>query len=265
MADERSYANGRFVLDVDGWRVGFVKKVSGWAMEADVVSHDMGPSNIQKKNVANIKWTPLKCTFGIGMGKGMADWIKAAFDMSFLTKTATLTSGDFNYKAMSEVTGTGGLITSFTCPKLEGSSKDAAYFELESEWETVRYAKPAPNDIRGDIAPKQKAWLCSNFRVEIGNLPTNRVSSVDSWTWKCGVVADQIGTNREATKHPTKLTVPDIKLTISSADQKPWQEFAKKWFIDGHHLEGDELNGRIVFLDPNMKDELGEVVLHNVV
>lgn len=27
-------------------------------MEADIVSNDLGPDNVQKKHVANIKWTP---------------------------------------------------------------------------------------------------------------------------------------------------------------------------------------------------------------
>ena len=68
---------GRFALDVDGYNVGFLKKFSGLAMEADIVANDLGPDNVQKKHVANIKWTPGKATVGIGMGKGMYDWIKA--------------------------------------------------------------------------------------------------------------------------------------------------------------------------------------------
>jgi hypothetical protein len=264
MAEQRSHSAGRFVLDVDGWRVGYMKKCGGLGMEADIVTHDLGPSNIQKKNVATIKWAPLKFSVGVGMGKGCADWIKAAFDMSFLTKNATMTSGDFNYKAMSQVTALNGLITSVTCPKLSGDSKEAAYFDIEAEFEQVRHSKGGGEDIRGDIASKQKAWLCSNYKIEIGNLPCNRVASIDSWTWKCSVTSDQVGIFREHTKHPCKLTVPDLKLAISYADHDAWAQAAKKWFVDGHCLEGDEMNGRIVFLGPDMKEELGEVVLHNV-
>ena len=70
------------MLDVSNYNVGFLKKFSGMAMEADVVANDLGPDNIQKKHVANIKWTPGKATVGIGMGKGMYDWIKQSFDKS---------------------------------------------------------------------------------------------------------------------------------------------------------------------------------------
>ncbi len=264
MADQRSHTAGRFSLDVDGYNVGFLKKFSGMAMEADIVANDLGPDNVQKKHVSNIKWTPGKATVGIGMGKGMYDWIQAAFDKGYLTKNGAFTSADFNYKAMSRLDFMNALITSVTVPKLDGASKDAAYFDVEFEAEQVRWSKGGGEDIRGKIGPKQKAWLCSNFRVEIGGLPCSRVATVDSFTWKCSVSADQIGIFREPTKHPAKVTVPEIKLTISSADHDAWAQAAKKWFIDGHHLESDEMHGRIVFLDPNMSDELGEVELQNV-
>jgi len=264
MADQRTYTGGRFSLDIDGFNVGFLKKFSGLAMEADVVSNDLGPDNVQKKHVANIKWTPGKATVGIGMGKGMYDWIKASFDKGYVTKNGTFTSADFNYKAQSQLTFMNALVTGVTVPKLDGSSKDAAYFDVEFDPEQVRWAKGGGEDVRGKIGPQQKAWLCSNFKVEIGSLPCSRVATVDSFTWKCSVAADQIGIFREPTKHPAKVTVPDLKLAVSYADHDVWAQAAKKWFVDGHHLETDEMNGRIVFLDPNMKDELGEIELHNI-
>jgi T4-like virus tail tube protein gp19 len=264
MADQRTFTAGRFSLDVDGYNVGFLKKFSGMAMEADIVSNDLGPDNVQKKHVSNIKWTPGKATVGIGMGKGMYDWIQAAFDKGYMTKNGAFTSADFNYKAMSRLDFMNALITSVTVPKLDGSSKDAAYFDVEFEAEQVRWSKGDQSDIRGKIGPKQKAWLCSNFRVEIGSLPCSRVATVDTFTWKCSVAPDQIGIFREPTKHPAKVTVPEIKLSISHADHDAWAQAAKKWFVDGHHLEGDEMTGRIVFLDPNMTDEIGEVELQNV-
>src|SRR3954469_4279264 len=111
MAEQRSHTAGRFSLDVDGYNVGFLKKFSGMAMEADIVSNDLGPDNIQKKHVSNIKWTPGKATVGIGMGKGMYEWMKRSFDKGFITKNGTFTSADFNYKAQSSLTFFNALIT----------------------------------------------------------------------------------------------------------------------------------------------------------
>ena len=264
MADQRSHTSGRFSLEIGNYNVGFLKKFSGLSMEADVVTHDLGPDNVQKKGVSTIKWTPGKATVGIGMGKGMYDWIALSFSKAYEPRNGAFISGDFNYKAQSRLDFRDALITSVTVPKLDGSSKDAAYFDVEFDAEKVEWSKGGGEDIRAKVGPKQKAWLCSNFRVEIGDLPTQRVASVDSFTWKCSVAPDQVGIFREPTKHPAKVTVPDIKLSISQADYHPWAAAAKKWFVDGQHLEDHEMTGRIVFLDPNMKDELGEITLLNV-
>ena len=263
MADQRTYTAGRFMLDINGENAGYLKKFSGMAMEADIATNDLGPDNVQKKHVANIKWTPGKATIGIGMGSECYKWIKAAFDKGYVTKNGALTSADFNYKAQSTMSFQNALITSLTVPKLDGSSKDAAYFDLEFDAEQVRWEKGDGKDIRGKVGPKQKAWLCSNFRLEMGDLPTTRVASIDSFTWKCSIAQDQVGGFREPTKHPAKVTVPDLKLSISMADYDAWAKKAKAWFVDGHHLEGDEMNGRIVFLGPDMQETLGEITLSN--
>jgi len=264
MADQRTYTAGRFLLDIDGSHVAHLKKFDGLAMEADVAASGLGPDNVEKKNVANIKWTPGKATIGIGMGKGMQDWIQASFDKGYITKNGSFTAADFNYKAQSELTFMNALITGVTCPALDGSSKDNAYFDIEFQPEQVRWAKGSGASIQGNLGVKQKAWLCSNFRFELGGLPCSRVAKIDSWTWKCAVTADQVGIFREPTYHPAKVTVPDLKLSISMADHDAWAQAARKWFVDGHHLEGDEMSGRIVFLGPDMKEELGEVELQNV-
>ena len=253
------------MMDIAGFNVGFLKKFSGLAMEADIVSNDLGPeSAVQKKHVANMKWTPGKATVGIGMGSGMYSWIKAAFDKGYATKDGAITSADFNGKAMSVIEFKHALITGVTVPKLDGSSKDAAYFDVEFDCEQVRWAKGDGKDLSAKLAPKQKAWLCSNFKAEVGKLPCDRVATVDSFTWKCAVAADQVGIFREPTKHPAKVTVPDLKFGISSADFAAWADAAKSWFVDGNHLEGNEMDGALIFLNPNMKDELGRVTLKNM-
>jgi hypothetical protein len=261
---DRSFTSGRFALDVGGYNVGFLKKFSGMAMEADIVANDLGPDNEQKKHVSNIKWTAGKATVGIGMGKGMYDWIKQSFDKSYSMKNGWLVSGDFNYKAQTRLDFEDALITEVVVPKLDGSSKDAAYFDITFEPERVRWSKGGQEDIRSNIGVKQKAWLCSNFRYEMEPLPTSRVASIDSFTWKCAIAADQIGIHREPTKHPAKVTVPDLKVSISMADHQAWADDARKWFIDGNHEDGNEYTGRIVFLGPDMKKELGDITLTHV-
>ena len=150
-------------------------------------------------------------------------------------------------------------MTSMTFPKMDGSSKDVAYFDLEWEAETVRWLRGDNSDLRRPIAPQQKAWLCSNFRFEMGGLPCNRVATIDSYTWTCAMVRDRIG----ETKRPAAVTVPNIIVEVSMADYDAWFQAAKKWFIDGHHEANDEMSGAIVFLGPDMKTEIGPLSIPN--
>jgi len=253
------------MMDISGYNVGFLKKFSGLAMEADITTNDLGASNIQKKHVSNIKWTPGKASVGIGMGKGMYDWIKQSFDMGYAAKDGAVTAADFDYKAQSVIEFKHAIITGVTIPKLSGDSKDGGYIDVEFDAEMVRHTNGGGQVIQaGKTGSKQKAWLCSNFAVEVGKLPCKRVASVDSFTWKCAVAQDLVGTTREPTKHPAKLTVPDIKLAISYADHQAWADQAKAWFIDGMHLEENEMDGAVIFMGPDQKKELGRVTLKNM-
>jgi hypothetical protein len=263
MTGQRAFSGGSLMLDINGTNAGFIKKFSGLAMEADIVSDELGPDNVQKKHVASIKWTPGKATIGIDMGSECYQWIKAAFDKGYAARNGSITAADFNYKAVSVQTFRDAVITSLTVPRLDGSSKEAVCFDLEFETEQVRWSPGGGEEIPGRPDSKQKAWLSSNFRVEMGGLPCARVASVDAFTWTCAVASDQPGIVREPTRHPARVTVPDIELSISMADYAAWADAARKWFLDGRHLEGDEMQGRIVFLAPNMKDELGGIDLIN--
>ena len=81
------------MLDINGESAGFVKKFSGFAMEADIVSNALGPDNVQKKHVARTRWTPGKATIGIGMGNECYQWIKAAFDKGYVDQERVVHRG----------------------------------------------------------------------------------------------------------------------------------------------------------------------------
>jgi hypothetical protein len=260
----RSYTAGNFTLDIDGYNVGYLKKFSGGGMKADIVTNKLGPDNVEKKHVVKIVWEDFKFDVGVGMGVGCYEWMRAAFRKEFLTKQATLTAADFNHKATSEMQLIDCLITEITIPKMDGGSKDAAFFSISAKPERVRHVKAGGQDIRAKIGPAQKAFLCSNFRLEIGNLPCNRVKSVDSMVFKCSVVPDDVGIFRESTLHPAAVVCPNMKVTWSYADFEELNKAAHEWFVAGKHLEGDEMEGRLVFLDPNMKDEIAELTMHNI-
>jgi hypothetical protein len=266
MADSgkgRSYSPGNYHVDIDGFAVSYIKKFEGMAMEADIVSNDLAPDNMQAKHVANIKWTPGKISVGAGMGQGMYNWIKQSFDKAYVPKNGTVTVADFDFNAQSQLTFQNALITSVGFPALKGEAKDAIYLDVEFQPEIVRWTKGDGKKVTGKYGVKQKAWLGANWRFEMGGLPCQRVASVDAFTWKCECSPDQVGITREPTYHPAKVTTPDIKISVSMADYDAWANAAKSWFVDGNHLAANEMQGSITLLGPDMKKEIGRIDLKN--
>lgn len=263
MPDPQVSMGTRFAIDIAGANAGYVKAFDGLQLEADIVTSGLEPENIQKKHVAAVRWTPAKASIGIAMGKEMYGVIQRALQSGQKPFDGTLYLADFNYRVQTSLAFAGGILTEVAFPKLDGSSKEAGYFDLEWDVEAVRWLKGDNSEIRGKIPPKQKTWLSSNFRFEMGGLPCNRVAAVQSFTWKCSVEADQVGSFREPTRRAGKVTVPNIKVEISMADYDAWAQEARKWFIDGQNQEQDEMAGAIVLLGPDMKTEIGRVTLKN--
>ena len=261
---ERSFTAGKFAFELDGTRVGFLQNVSGGSMTAELATHKMGPHNSEKKNVTTIKWTPVKIRTGIGMSRGLYQWIQAAFDMGVLYKNGAVTVADFNYKAQRRMDIMNMLMTKVTMPTLDGESKETGYFDIEMQPEQCRWIKEGGQDVRGLIGPKQKGWHCANWRLEIGGLPTKRVAKVEGLAWECKTTFDWIGDSRENTAHPVATTVTDWTIHVSMADIEPWQAKAKQWFVDGHCLEGDEMTAALTLMSPNFATEFGRIEMLNV-
>jgi hypothetical protein len=125
-------------------------------------------------------------------------------------------------------------VNAVTFPALDGASKEPALMSVEFA---------APPD-------KAKQWLASNFRVEIGSLPCERVARIDAFTWTCA--AD--GT----------VSVPDVRLVVSRADLGPWEDAARRWFLDRDYRDKHEMNGRITLLAADGKGALATIELGNV-
>jgi hypothetical protein len=248
----------RFALAVMGANAGPLKSFDGLDMTAEIVTTDT-PGG-QKKQVANVRWTPAKATIGIAMGKELYAIIQQAFKAQPKRFDGALQIASVDYKVQSSLDFSNAILTAMTFPKCDGSSREPAYFDFEWEAESVRWRKGDNSDIRPAVVPAQKQWLCSNFRFEMGGLPCNRVATIDSFAWNYVLEPAHAG---ELLKHPGRVTIPNITVDVSMADYDAWAEAARKWFVDGQNEDNDEMSGAIVFLATDMKTELGRVTLRH--
>jgi hypothetical protein len=70
-----------------------------------------------------------------------------------------------------------------TFPFCDIDSKDPGGLDVVSAGDVSPGKSSVDLQSAKQTAKKQKAWLCSNFRLTIGNLPCSRVSHIDSFTW----------------------------------------------------------------------------------
>lgn len=261
---QNNHVGAHYALDIGGLPVDSLKTLSGLDLQADIASNDLGTGASPKKHVANVAWSPARASIGMGMGQAMYEWMKQAFAQGAARASGTLATGDVNFKQRSLLTFQDALLTSITVPRLDAASKESGAFDVEFAPDTVRWAKGDGSDIRHSHGVKQQPWVCSNFRFSLGTLPCARVASIESFTWRCEVPTDLDGVFRDPTKRPAKVTVPDLRVSISQADYDAWSQAARAWFVDGQHLEGNEMDGVITLLTPDLQTPLGEIVLGNV-
>ncbi|MCA9675090.1 MAG: hypothetical protein H6709_20790 [Kofleriaceae bacterium] len=263
MADARNHSAGHYMLSLDG-EPSIVRKFDGGNISAEVVVHNMGPTNVQMKHISTLKFEPFTLEIGMSMGKSLYEWIQASFDMAHIRKNGYMAAADFNYKAKSYRHFRDALITEVGFPALSGASKDPAYFTVKFDPEEITYAPGDDAALKGVVNTKQKKWLASNFRVKIGDLPCASVSEVAAFSWKQGTVEDAVGEFRVNAKEPSKVEVPNINLTIGAKDLKPWSDWFTEFVIKGNNGQEAELSGTIEYLSPNTGEVLGAVELFNV-
>ena len=260
---ERSYTAGRFAFGIDGEFAGFIRKCSGGVTKGELVTHKLGPSNFERKHLATISHEPLTIEISMGMGLPLWRWIKDSWGRTFRQKTCELLTCDFNHKVMAVRVFEEAYIKKVTVPSLDGSNKDPGYFTVELDPVAIRY-EPGKGTIEGNEKVGSKKWLCSNFRLDIDGLPCKRVAKIDSFTWEQKIVPDEIGDEREYQKEPSSLTIPNLKLTISMADYEPWYAWFRSFVIDGKCTNSDEKTGTLVFLGPDLQEELGTITFMNL-
>jgi len=110
-------------------------------------------------------------------------------------------------------------VSALGIPALDASSKEAGFFDifLEDPLRAFDGSSPATKAEK-ELAKKQKAWLCSNFRIEI-NGHSSRVNKVEA------IVIKQIAADLDGDSFPD-LIAPDITLTLDLADAGPYRQ----WF-----------------------------------
>lgn len=264
-ADARSYVSGNFALELGGANTGFLKSVDGGEIRGEVVNEVGSATYYQKKHIGNVKYGEFTAQLGLSMSKSVYDWISSSLGGSHERKSGAIVAADFRLVEQSRREFKDALLTEIGFPAMDASSKDTAYLTIKfAPDRTIRKQGSGGQLSAAPAGKQQKQWLPSNFRFELKGLPTARVSKIDAFTIKQTVATDDIGETRDPVKEPGKLEFPNLTLTLAAADAAPWEAWHEDFVINGNNEEAKEKSAAIVFLSPNLQDELGRVELHGV-
>ena len=78
------------------------------------------------------------------------------------------------------------------------------------------------------------------------------------------IAEDQVGDGREPERRPTTVEIPNLRVTFAEATAQTWVDWFDDFVVRGRSGDVEEKSGSIVFLAPNLTDELGRVTLENV-
>ena len=263
MAGTRTFAAGSYFFNLEGVKCGFVKAVDGGGVSAEVIEEKVGPDYFTKKHIGQPKYEDVVLTIGFDMVQNVYDWIAASWKQNYARKDGSVIVTDASLQAKSERQFFHALISEVTIPALDASSKDAAYLTLKYSPEYTRAVKAA-GKLVAPKQPMQKRFVASSFRLELDGIDCTKVSKIDSFTVVQTVTQDDIGQGRDIVKEPGKLDFPNLRVTLAEAGAATWSQWFDDFVIKGNNDESKEKGGRIVFLAPDLKQELGRIELLNV-
>ncbi|MCH8063529.1 MAG: phage tail protein, partial [Chloroflexi bacterium] len=280
---DRTFTSGlRVEVSIDGKPVGFARSVEGGTIVGQVESLQIATDHhVQNKHIAAIGYEDLSLRIGLGMGKDIYKWIDESFQgvsKDPHEKQVEIIATDLNGNPLSVRGFVNARLTEVTIPALDGASKEPCYLSLVLRPDLIIYDPEGAGIIGEDPITSGLAiqkWLCSNFRFNLGSLPTGKISNIEPLTWKLSETLPDIPKEGDLPPgdvikpspgpcaplpigaDPSKVQVPNLLLTISVADIGPWVEWHQSFIIDEKCTDTDELSGKLEFLAPNLLDVLG--------
>lgn len=264
-----SYTAGNFELTIDDESkktTAYLKSVDGGFIKAEIVDESVGAAIHHVKHTSLASIEPFSIEFGLAGAKAVLKWIQASWNREFSRRNGQVTHADFNLKQTFIHEFSDALIMETTFPALDGGSKDAAYLKVKFQPERVNTQTKAGSNINDQNVPgRQKAWLCSGFRLKIDNVAdTEFANKIESFTIKQGIKGHYSGADRFPQIEPTKIEFPNIVGTIAAAKGGGMQTWYEQCVANGMSDDKSVKQGALEFLAPDKATVLFRITLHDV-
>jgi len=253
---QRSYAEDRFAVEIDGVNAGFVRSVEGGNASSDVITEKLGPDGIRHKHIAGVKYEDVAITCGVGMSKALYSWVAATLTgTTHLRKDGAIIGSDYTLSEVSRLNFYHALMSEVAFPALDSGAKDAAYLAVRMSPEYVRRVSGSRGKIGSGSGPAKgqarKQWLRNGFRLDIPGLVTSAVTKIDAITVRQVVEQQPIGELRDYEKQPAYLDVSDLAVELAESHAESFYDWIEDFVVKGNSGANAEKNGTLQYLAPN--------------
>jgi hypothetical protein len=200
-----------WVLSVEGSVVGTVGSVEGGSIRSEVVEVPVGAGGAIRKRIGSVQFEPFVLRIGLGLGKGLFEWIAATLDRQVVRKDVILHQVD--PESRRETGGfeiTDCLLTSVKLPQLGPAEKRPGWIELTIAPEGVKRQAGSGAQVGTKQTPDPLSP--STARLEISRIgPVSGMTSLAPWTFARGVKTDE----EHGGHMPTKADLGNLLLTLA--------------------------------------------------
>lgn len=248
-------AAGKFALELDGKAAGLLPAVQGGNVVADVREFTSGTDGIPQKMLGDLRYEEITMMVGLGMDAALWEWVGHMVGRKPVPMDGAILFADANSNLVRRMEFKKAWLSEVTLPTLDAASKDTGLMTIKLRPEST-VLKPATGQLPNPSLAKQKAWLVSNFRLQVGSSPCERVSKIEALTIKQGITEYRDGTDGSVRLLPGKLEFPNLVATFSAVDAGAWQAFFDDFVLAGNNGPADELGGSLELLAPDLKTVL---------
>lgn len=258
----RGYSGANFALEIEGAFAGYIRKCDVGKMKGELATQNLGPTLRQKKQITKMSWDKISFECGVSHSNALGTWMQETFKNNHVRKNGAVIMYDHNMNAMRRCDFTDAHLVEIGMPTFDAKGKDALYFNLSLQPETIRFTDGG-GKINPMIGAKQKLHQNTNFRVSIPGIDTKFVHKFECPKYTLKVVEHAVGEHLESMYEPASVEVGDCKVTISAHEYKKLYDDALKFLTLGERSEQAEKSIILEILGPNGKDVIIDFTFEN--
>jgi len=238
------------VLELDSKRVAMLYAMEGGGPSGAVVL-EKSVDPFTKRHVASVKYEEIAVKLDLPLDKQLAAWVGDTCKGKVSRRDGAIAVADASVKTEHWRTEfTNATLVEVGWPALDAASKEAARLTLKFQPEVTRFKKGSGKAEAKFPEKPAPHLVASNFRLEITGLDCTRVVRIEPFAVRVGI--------------PVKVTAPNLRLTIAESGAGSWIDWSDDFLVRGNNDASKEKNGTLIFLGPDLKQELGRVHLQGV-